>query len=120
MKNLIGSGLALALAAAVWSPMLTSADQIKGAQVLIGESPSAVTTAAAPAQPMACAQCKDEYTSRVDWTTRGAIKPVVTAQKHLCVTCDTSVKNAGVGKHATQVSTHTCSMGGNELASCCK
>ncbi len=93
--------------------MLTSAEQVKGAQLLIANSAPTVTVAAAAAQPMACPQCKDEFTSRVDTTARGAIKPVVTVQKHLCGTCKTSLKTAGVGKNATQVAIHTCSMGGN-------
>jgi hypothetical protein len=120
MKSLICSGLALAVAAAVWSPILASAEQLKGGQVLVGKSAPAVTAATAPGQPMACAQCKDEFTSAVDWTARGAIKPVVAAQKHLCGACKTSLKTTEAGKHSTQVATHTCSMGGNELASCCK
>jgi hypothetical protein len=120
MKSLIGSGLALAVAAAVWSPMFISAQQEKGGQLLMGKSAPAATAATAPARPMACPQCKDVFTSRADTSGRGAVKPAVALQTHLCGACETSLKIVGAGKNATQVVTHTCSMSGSGRASCCQ
>jgi hypothetical protein len=120
MKSLVGSGLALALAAVVWSPAVVSAQQVKGAQLLMNK-PVSVSVAAAPAaRPMACPKCTTEFSSRVDNSVRGANKPVVTAAKHLCGGCDTSIKTTGVGKHATDAVVHTCSMNGSAPSGCCK
>ena len=114
LTSLIGTTLAVAFA--VWSPANTSA-QVKGAQLLISQPVASATVAAAPA--MACAKCTTEYTSRVDATARGAIKPVAIAAKHLCPTCNTGSKTVGTGKSATTVMNHDCTMGGAKLASCC-
>jgi hypothetical protein len=120
MNSLVGSGLALALVAVLWSPVVVSAQQVKGAQLLVN-TPVYVTAAAAPAaKPMACPKCTTEITSRVDASARGANKPVITVAKHMCGGCDTSIKTTGVGKLAKDSVMHACSMGGNVPSGCCK
>jgi hypothetical protein len=116
LTSLVGTTLALAVAFAVWSPTNTAA-QIKGAQLLMSQPTPVASVAAAPA--MACAKCTTQYTSSVDTTARGAIKPVAIAAKHLCPTCDTSSKTVGVGKAATTVTSHDCTMGATKTAACC-
>ncbi len=120
MKHLIGSGLVLTLAAVAWSPAIVSAQQVKGAQLLVNK-PATVTVAAAPAaKPMACPKCRTEISNRVDTSARGANKPVITVAKHLCGGCDTSIKTTGVGKLATDSVVHACSMDGSAPSGCCK
>jgi hypothetical protein len=98
LASLIGTSLTLAVAVAVWSPTNTSA-QVKGA--------------------MACAKCTTQFTSRADATVRGAVKPVAITATHQCASCDTASKTVGVGKSATTVMNHTCTMGGDKPATCC-
>jgi hypothetical protein len=120
IKSLVGSGLALALAAAVWSPAVVSAQQVKGAQLLANKTVSVSVSAAPVARPMTCPLCKTVFATRVDATARGANKPVITIAKHLCGGCDTAIKTTGVGKQAVSVATHTCTMGGSVASNCCQ
>jgi hypothetical protein len=106
----------LAVAFAVWSPINTSA-QVKGAQLLMSQPAALAAESAAP--DMACAKCTTQYTSRVDATVRGAVKPVAITANHLCPSCDTATKTVGVGKGATTVLNHTCTMGEAKPAACC-
>jgi hypothetical protein len=62
-----------------------------------------------------CPMCKDQYTSRVDQTAKGALKPTVLVSKHLCPGCETTVTVRGQGKAAQNVATHTCAAG----SACC-
>jgi len=67
-----------------------------------------------PAQPVAlaahrCALCQDEYTTRVDQTAKGVIKPAVLFVKHLCPGCETTTSVQGQGKAAQNVVMHQCS-----------
>lgn len=116
LTSLLGTSLALTVAFAVWSPANTSA-QVKGAQLLMSQSAPAASVAAAPA--VDCAKCTTQYTSRVDTTARGAIKPVVITANNLCPSCDTVSKTVGVGRSAMTVTTRTCTMGGVKTAACC-
>jgi len=116
LTSVIGTSLALAVAVAVWTPANTSA-QVKGAQLLMPQPAALAAESAAP--DMACAKCTTQYTSRVDSTVRGAIKPVAVSANHLCPSCDTSSKTVGVGKSAATVTTHTCTMGSAKSATCC-
>lgn len=76
-------------------------------------------TAVVP-KTMACPKCKDEFTTRADWTARGANKPSVTVAKHLCAGCETKVTTVGTGKAAMSTAVHSCSESENRSASCCK
>jgi len=113
IKSLLGTGTALAFAAAVMLPLASSAQQVKGAQLLLPAASPTSDTVSAPA--MACPKCNPGLTSSVDASARGAIKPVVSVAQHSC--CDTSVKTVGIGKQAKNVNSHTCAMG--STASCC-
>jgi hypothetical protein len=117
LKGLIGSGLALALAATIWSPVGSSAQQIKGAQLLT-QAPAVAANSAA-ASTMACPTCKTELTNRTDATVRGAVKTSVAVAEHLCASCQTTSKTVGVGRQAKSIPSHTCAMGGSAPAGCC-
>ncbi|HHY85767.1 MAG TPA: hypothetical protein GYA07_09610 [Verrucomicrobia bacterium] len=81
---------------------------------------AANTVSAAPASRSAvCPSCKDEYTTRVDTSERGAIKRTVLVAKHLCSGCKTEIKRMGVGKAASQVATHECNVAPAENPKCC-
>jgi hypothetical protein len=67
---------------------------------------------------MACPKCRNEVTTRVDWTARGANKPQVKVVKHLCPTCDTKVTTSGHGKAAKTTVEHTCAEE-TAVAACC-
>jgi hypothetical protein len=73
------------------------------------------TQAAAPAAHR-CAMCKDEYTTRVDQTAKGVVKPAVLFVKHLCPGCETTISVQGQGKATQNVVAHKCAA---ESASCC-
>jgi hypothetical protein len=68
---------------------------------------------------MPCGSCKEEYTTRVDRTARGANKPATTVVNHLCPACETTWKITGVGKNATSVAVHQCKATGENTATCC-
>ncbi len=72
-------------------------------------TPAAVT-------PMACPTCKDKVTERIDYTARGANKPVVRVATHQCEGCSTHWTFAGVGKARHAVASHTCTVRG--IANC--
>ncbi len=112
-KNLLGAGVAMAFVVAGLAPAISSAQPVKGAQLLM-PAPAAAEVTAAPT--MACGKCSSDLTSKVDTSARGAIKPNVLAPQHGC--CDTTVKTVGIGKAARNVAEHNCTMGVD--AGCCK
>ena len=69
--------------------------------------------------PMSCPKCKTEWSSRIDYTARGANKPTVWVAKHLCEGCDTTIGVVGHGKSKHDVVTHKCSACGAPNAGCC-
>ena len=49
---------------------------------------------------------------------RGAVKPTVTLARHLCGNCSSSVTTTGVGKNASSVAGHSCTMTAKTV-NCC-
>lgn len=86
---------------------------------------TAVASTTAPS--MACPKCKDEF---VTVATTDVVKgaqllipggvPTQKTLRHLCPGCDTTITVAGTGKAKTSVATHTCTVTGADVASCCK
>ena len=79
---------------------------------------------AAPSAPaintsMSCAQCQDVYISRKDMTARGANKPKILVQQHLCESCETHWTVTGEGKARQAIATHECASGGAGSLSGC-
>lgn len=81
----------------------------------------ATTVASAPANQgeMACPKCKDKITERVDYTVRGANKPVIKVVTHLCDGCGVERTVTGTGKGKTEVVAHKCTGCGAETLACC-
>jgi hypothetical protein len=77
--------------------------------------------APAPAKipQMACSNCKDKVTKRVDWSARGANKPTILISTHLCAGCGTDWAVVGHGKAKVSVATHKCTSCGAETLACC-
>ena len=69
--------------------------------------------------PMSCAKCKNDYVRRVDWTARGAHKPIITVARHLCGGCGNEWVVSGHGKAQTTTTVHTCTSCGAESLACC-
>ena len=70
-------------------------------------------------QPMSCKMCKDEYSTRIDTSARGAHKPAVFVATHLCGGCGTEWSVVGHGKSKVSVATHTCSGCASTGMACC-
>ena len=70
-------------------------------------------------KPMSCAKCKDEYVRRVDWTTRGANKPIIAMASHLCEGCGNEWVVSGHGKAKISAAVHKCTSCGAESLACC-
>lgn len=68
---------------------------------------------------MACAKCKGKVTSRIDYSARGANKPVIRVVMHLCEGCGTDWAVVGHGKAKQSVATHKCTSCGAENLACC-
>ncbi len=126
MTMIVSSTFAVAAVLAGWS----------GGQAQAGESPTTKGAGAAklleisrpnaaPAERidtstfMSCPKCKTEWSSRIDYTARGANKPTVWVAKHLCEGCDTTIAVVGHGKAKHDVVTHKCSACGAPDAACC-
>jgi hypothetical protein len=72
---------------------------------------NAAIVAPVEAQTMKCGMCKNELTTRTDYTARGANKQTVAVVTHACKMCDTQLKTIGVGKAAKTVAVHECGHG---------
>ena len=79
-------------------------------------SPAPVPAAVAQ---MPCAKCKDQVTSRVDYSARGANKPTIQVVTHLCEGCGTDWAVIGHGKAKQSVATHKCTSCGAATLACC-
>src|SRR5262245_19870393 len=116
------TGLAVALGLfAGLTGAASAADTVKGGERqmnLIGISTKALPSKRV-AVAMPCPKCKDQYSKRVDPTTRGAYKTDVLLVKHLCESCDTTIETVGRGKEARGVVTHKCSSCGADSMACC-
>jgi hypothetical protein len=101
--------------------------QVKGGEQMMQLNGSAITATAMPGnfKPMSCAKCQDVATNARDITAKGASAlaahgvPAKTTVTHLCDGCVTTTTTVGVGKHAKDVVTHTCSNGGTGSSTCC-
>lgn len=123
--NIIGTGIALAIALAAWLPTNLNAQEKGsakgGAQLLMKPMTVGDINKLEPgdAVVMSCPKCKTITVTYIDKTTRGAIKDEKATQKHLCVGCETIIKTDGRGKQAKDVVVHVCKTCGSEDAFCC-
>jgi len=116
-----GLVIALALFAGVAGEVRAQDGAKGGAGKLLELSagPSTPKPQASNYNPMACGKCKSEFITTVDWTARGAYKPTVLIERHLCGSCETTIAVSGPGKAKRDVVTHKCSSFGAESLACC-
>ena len=113
--------LSLLLSWSAYQVHAQSSQPAKGGELLItmGRTKATTLEKVAPAKPMSCPKCKSEWTSHPDTFARGAIKPFVWAEKHLCEGCETTITTAGVGKGKHSVPIHKCTTCGAPNEACC-
>lgn len=69
---------------------------------------------------MPCQKCQDMIAAQVDYTARGANKPVILVSTHQCRGCGTDWAVTGIGKAKQLVPTHKCSGCGEANLACCQ
>jgi hypothetical protein len=121
MTRFTGLVIALVLFAGVAAEVRAQNGAKGGATKLLELSGPSITPkpAASNYRPMACGKCKSEFITTVDWTARGAYKPTVLIERHLCGGCETTIAVTGHGKAKYDVVTHKCSSCGTESLACC-
>ena len=123
-KISLSSGLAIALAFAVWSPgSVQAGPELKGYERSLqmrGIETRAQAEALKPGDTIAmvCAKCKSVAVEYVT-VEKGHIKHVMPGMKHLCPGCNSYITVVGNGKDATRKVTHTCGSCGDASAFCC-
>jgi predicted RNA-binding Zn-ribbon protein involved in translation (DUF1610 family) len=96
------------------SPKVRAAiDEYKASQKVVAAMP-------APLAQMPCPKCKDSVVTRVDYSARGAHKPVISVPVHLCPDCGTDWKITGTGRARQSVATHVCMANSTSAMACCK
>lgn len=130
IKNIIiskigfSSGLAIALAFAVWpSGSVQAAEDLKGYERSLqmrGIKTKAEAEALKPGDTiaMACVKCQSVVVEYVTLE-KGHIKHVTPGTKHLCPGCNSTITVVGNGKDATRAVAHTCGACGDGSAFCC-
>jgi hypothetical protein len=97
-------------------------EQLKGAQVLIGQAAPAVQSAdavpAAPAVAMSCPKCSDKLTFTSTTAGKGAFLKVSSARTHTCSGCGTQLVALGANKARTLGTVHSCSLDVNNGLCC--
>ena len=109
------------VAAIVLLPSLTMAQE-KGATMLkpIRVVEDLQQVEAGDSIVMSCPKCKDTYVSVVIKAPKGSQPDELRTQlKHLCPTCETSIKTEGTGKNAKNTLVHTCKSCGSTEVTCC-
>lgn len=128
-KITLSSGLAIALAFAVWpSGSVQAAEELKGYEhslqmrgiQLRGIDTRAQAEALKPGDTIAmvCVKCKSVAVEYVTLE-KGHIKHVTPGVKHLCPGCNSTITIVGNGKDSTRGVTHTCGACGDNSAFCC-
>jgi hypothetical protein len=137
-KNLLGAGMAIAMAFAALLPGTANAQDatppmkpMKGGEHMMMLNREVKTTQDVKAlkdddsMAMVCAKCKTVYVTRVKQGTKGAEllmangKTTELIGTHACPGCGGTWTIVGVGKDAKSVLKHSCSMCGDDSAFCC-
>lgn len=101
------AGMALAVALGAWSASAAERGSARGGAGDLFQRPAPVL-APVESTVMACANCKSDWLVRTDFVARGANKPTITVEKHLCQMCGTVLTTVSQGKQAKNVARHTC------------
>jgi hypothetical protein len=125
--NIIGTGIAMAIALAAWLPSNINAaedhSKMKGGEHMMSLTKITTKTEGEALKPgdsmaMVCTKCKSVAVQNVT-TEKGHIKLMTVGEKHLCAGCDSVITVVGVGKGAKEVLKHTCGKCGDTSAFCC-
>ena len=137
-KNILVTGVAIAMAFAAWLPTTASAqDETKpmkpmkgGEHMMMLNKPIMTTGEAEAVKPddtfaMVCGKCKTVYVTRVKQGVKGAQllmekgQPTELIGTHACAGCGGTWTITGVGKGKNSVLKHTCSACGDDSGFCC-
>lgn len=133
-NNLIGTGIAMAMALAAWLPTSLSAAEemkpMKGGEHLLMLNKIETKAQADALKPadtfaMVCAKCKTVYVTRVKQGTKGAQvlmengQPKELIGTHACPGCNSTITVTGHGKGKEMVLKHSCGACGDDSAFCC-
>ena len=133
--NIIGTGIALAIALAAWLPTnINAADEpmkpMKGGEHLLMLNKVETKAQADALTPdgtiaMVCAKCKTVYVTRVKQGVKGAELLMAKGQPkeligtHACAGCNSTIEVTGHGKGKEMVLKHSCKACGDDSAFCC-
>ena len=133
--NIIGTGIALAIALAAWLPTnINAADKpmkpMKGGEHLLMLNKVETKAQADALTPddtiaMVCAKCKTVYVTRVKQGVKGAQllmaggQPKELIGTHACNGCNSTIEVTGHGKGKEAVLKHSCKACGDDSAFCC-
>ena len=135
-KNLMGAGMAMAMALAAWWPATSSAQDnaapmkpMKGGEHMMMLNNITTIKEANAVKPddtfaMVCGKCKTVYVTHVKQGTKGAQllmgpAPTELIGTHACAGCGGTWTITGVGKGKTAKLEHTCSVCGDGSGFCC-
>ena len=133
-KNIIGTGIAMAVALAAWLPTgINAAEEMKpmkaGEHLLMLNKieTKAQADALKPADTfaMVCAKCQTVYVTRVKQGAKGAQvlmengQPKELIGTHACPGCNSTMTITGHGKGKEMVLKHSCGACGDDSAFCC-
>lgn len=133
-NNIIGTGIAMAVALAAWLPgNINAAEQMKpmkGAEHLLMLNKIETKAQADALKPddtfaMVCAKCKTVYVTRVKQGVKGAQilmeggQPKELIGTHACAGCNSTIEVTGHGKGKEMVLKHSCKACGDDSAFCC-
>ena len=132
--NLIGTGMALAIALAAWlSNTASAADEMKpmkGGEHLLMLNKVETKAQADALTPddsiaMVCAKCKTVWVTRVKQGVKGAELLMAKGQPkeligtHACAGCNSTITVTGHGKGKEMALKHSCGACGDDSAFCC-
>ena len=136
-KNLVGAGMAIAMAFAAWLPTTASAADetkpmkpMKGGEHMMMLNKIDTKEQAEAVKPddsfaMVCGKCKTVYVTRVKQGEKGAQilmqggRSTELIGTHACTGCGGTWTIVGVGKGKDSVLKHTCSVCGDGSGFCC-
>lgn len=137
-KNILGAGVAIAMALAAWLPGTTAsaADETKPMKPMKGgehmlmlnkiETKAEVDALKSDDSiAMVCAKCKTVYVTRVKQGVKGAQilmeggQPKELIGTHACSGCNSTMEITGHGKGKETVLKHSCKACGDDSAFCC-
>jgi len=133
-NNIIGTGIAMAVALAAWLPGNLNAAEpmkpMKGAEHLLMLNKIETKAQADALKPddtfaMVCAKCKTVYVTRVKQGVKGAQilmeggQPKELIGTHACAGCNSTIEVTGHGKGKEMILKHSCKACGDDSAFCC-